>query len=226
MISVFRKDILESKEDIILRISDINGVIDTPVSQELSLKCPKLSINLKKFCEDYRHDYNSLKKDVYAYHGKEMAVTNIFCLDSDGKLDCKALQEALQKIKKWCITNKKTIAIPYCFERKEFFKDPDKFYHILQEVFSKGNVMDISVYTSETDSLDLNRRLQLKDKYLEMIIDLGWGYDGEENNLQGMKNLVDELIKYARKGINNDDKSVIYESAKGDKQNIFFENVE
>ena len=102
MVKVFRKNIFDCQENIILRVSDIYGTISTPTSQALSLKCPKLPSNLKNFCKDYRYDYNWLKKDVYAYHGKHMAITNIFCIDEDGKLDCKALTEALHKIKKWC----------------------------------------------------------------------------------------------------------------------------
>lgn len=228
MVKVFRKNILDCKEDIVLRVSDIHGIIDTPISQELALKCPKLANNLKKFCEDYRHDYTQLKKDVYAYHGKQLAITNIFCIDKDGKLDCKALSETLFKVKKWCLTNNKTIAIPYAFERDEFYKDPDKFYEILQDVFSKktssGAEMNVTVYVSDIDSLNKDRKIQLKDRYLEMIIDLGYDYDGESSTL-GLKGLIDELIEYARRGINNDDKSMVYESAKGEKQNIFFETL-
>ena len=65
------------------------------------------------------------------------------------------------------------------------------------------------------------RQLKIKDEYLRMIRDLGYDYDGC-NTEKSLKELIDELVKYAKKAIKNDDTSTIYIG--GDKEfNILFE---
>lgn len=52
--------------------------------------------------------------------------------------------------------------------------------------------------------IDLERKLKIKDKYLQLIIDLGFDYDGF-NNSESLKLLIDELVRYANLGLNSND---------------------
>lgn len=58
---------------------------------------------------------------------------------------------------------------------------------------------------------DLERQIQIKNAYLQLIIDLAFDYDGYEK-AEDLKELIDELVAYAVLAIKNDDKEVIYES--------------
>lgn len=51
---------------------------------------------------------------------------------------------------------------------------------------------------------DLERKLKIKDKYLQLIIDLGFDYD-DFNNSESLKLLIDELVRYANLGLSSND---------------------
>ena len=72
--------------------------------------------------------------------------------------------------------------------------------------------------------MDLERQVKIKDEWCQLIIDLGFDYDGC-NTVESLKDLIDELVDYARKAIICDDVSVAYVGADDKKSNILFENI-
>lgn len=72
--------------------------------------------------------------------------------------------------------------------------------------------------------MDLERQIEIKDKWCQLIIDLGFDYDGC-NTVESLKDLIDELVDYAHKAINCDDVSVAYVGADDKKSNILLENI-
>lgn len=69
------------------------------------------------------------------------------------------------------------------------------------------------------------RQIKIKDKYLEMIIDIGCDYDGYDDT-KNLKDIIDELVDLAAKGLKNDDKTPFYVSSNCDKpMNILFEEI-
>ncbi|MEI3530117.1 MAG: hypothetical protein V8Q75_03455 [Bacilli bacterium] len=71
---------------------------------------------------------------------------------------------------------------------------------------------------------NLKRQIKIKNGYLQMILDLGFDYDGF-NNVLDLKLLINELCNYAHKALKNDDKSVIYENGFNEKLNILSEKI-
>ena len=71
---------------------------------------------------------------------------------------------------------------------------------------------------------DLEKKLKIKDEYLRLIIEIGFDYDGY-NDADNLKGVIDELVKYAKKALNNDDSSIIY-SGTNKKYNILNEELE
>lgn len=61
----------------------------------------------------------------------------------------------------------------------------------------------------------MERKLKIKDAYLELIRDIAIDYDGYES-VEDLKELIDELAKYAAMGLKADETSAIY---CGDKEN-------
>lgn len=74
---------------------------------------------------------------------------------------------------------------------------------------------DMKVVLELIDKLE--RQIKIKDNYCEMIHDIGFDYDGFYT-VSGLKDLVDELVGFAKKAIKNDDKSVAYWSLEGGKE--------
>lgn len=73
--------------------------------------------------------------------------------------------------------------------------------------------------------MDLERQIKIKDKYCQLIINLGFDYDGF-NTVDSLKDLIDELVSYARKAIECDDKEVVYVNGKGERDNILGEPID
>lgn len=70
------------------------------------------------------------------------------------------------------------------------------------------------------------RQIKIKDKYLEMIIDIGCDYDGY-NDAENLKKIIDELVDLAARGLRNDDKTPTYVSSSYDKpMNILLEEID
>jgi hypothetical protein len=57
---------------------------------------------------------------------------------------------------------------------------------------------------------EYKRKLKIKDVFLKLIIDIGYDYDGYDNDNEGLRSIIDELVDYARKALKEDDESVIY----------------
>ena len=72
---------------------------------------------------------------------------------------------------------------------------------------------------------NLQRQIIIKNNYLDLIWQIGYDYDGC-NTIKSLKELIDELIDLATKGLKNDDKSIMYIGANGINKNILFEKVD
>lgn len=73
--------------------------------------------------------------------------------------------------------------------------------------------------------MDLERQIKIKDKYCQLIIDLGFDYDGF-NTVDSLKGLIDELVSYAQRAIECDDKRIVYVNGKGEHDNILGESID
>lgn len=71
---------------------------------------------------------------------------------------------------------------------------------------------------------ELERKIEIKDKYLELMWCLGVDYDGYETP-EGLKSLIDELVDLAKKAERNDDKYAMYEGCGNKFYNILHEEV-
>lgn len=63
------------------------------------------------------------------------------------------------------------------------------------------------------------KKIELKDEYAQLMIDLAIDYDGA-TKAKNLKYLIDDLVKYAKAIVNNDDKLVVYIDYKDRKYNI------
>lgn len=72
--------------------------------------------------------------------------------------------------------------------------------------------------------LELQRLIKIKNNYAQLIVDLGFDYDGL-NNKNDLKKLIDELVNYAKDIINNNDKKAIYIDGNNKKYNILHEEI-
>ena len=72
--------------------------------------------------------------------------------------------------------------------------------------------------------MNLERQVKIKDKWCQLIMDLGFDYDGL-NTVESLKGLIDELVDYAHKAIICDDVSVVYVGADDKKSNILLEDI-
>ena len=72
--------------------------------------------------------------------------------------------------------------------------------------------------------MSLDEQIKLKNAYCQLIVDLGFDYDGY-SNVESLKSLIDELVGYAQKAIDNDDKTAIYVDEDGHEQNILLEDI-
>ena len=72
---------------------------------------------------------------------------------------------------------------------------------------------------------DLERRINIKDAYCNLIYMIGVDYDGL-NTIGSLKSLIDELVGYAKRAVKNDDKYIAGEDLDGKCFNILYEEVE
>lgn len=70
----------------------------------------------------------------------------------------------------------------------------------------------------------LERQIEIKDRYCDMIWCLGVDYDGYETP-EGLKSLIDELIALAKRAVKNDDKYAMYKICDDKYYNILNEEV-
>jgi len=80
-------------------------------------------------------------------------------------------------------------------------------------------------YKQKEEIAKLKRQIEIKDNYLDLIYCIGYDYDGYEK-AESLKELIDELVDYAIRGKNNDDKTVMFEGSKNSKFNILHERIE
>lgn len=72
--------------------------------------------------------------------------------------------------------------------------------------------------------MDLERQIEIKNKYLVLIVDLTYDYDGF-NTVEGLKGLIDELRKYASYALYSNDKIPVYRDGNGNDFNILHEKI-
>lgn len=73
-------------------------------------------------------------------------------------------------------------------------------------------------------NIDLEKQIKLKDAYCQAIVNLGFDYDGL-NTVDSLKGLIDELVSYAQRAIECDDKGVMYVDGEGRHRNILGEEI-
>lgn len=71
---------------------------------------------------------------------------------------------------------------------------------------------------------ELVKKVKIKDAYLQLIIDLAYGYDGF-NDVDGLKGLIEELSEYAKMALKNDDKTPFYIGSNEENFNILDETI-
>lgn len=92
------------------------------------------------------------------------------------------------------------------------------------------NYKEISLEDTQSVKIVLNlidklqRQIKIKDNYFYMIYFVGADYDGYEK-AKDLKSVIDDLVDYAIKGKNNDDKSQMYMNGSGKPENILFEEI-
>lgn len=69
----------------------------------------------------------------------------------------------------------------------------------------------------------MNKQVEIMEKYLELIIDLGFDYDGC-NTIESLKELINELVHYAKLGRVCNITEPIYENS-SKKYNILHEEL-
>lgn len=74
------------------------------------------------------------------------------------------------------------------------------------------------------ENKELDRKIQIKDKYLDLIIAIGYDYDGF-NKVESLKGLIDELVRFAKMALNNDDKTPIAIDSNERQLNILDEQI-
>lgn len=71
---------------------------------------------------------------------------------------------------------------------------------------------------------EMEEKIDIMQRYFQMIIDLGFDYDGC-NTIEGLKMLIDELVRYARVGKNCDIVETVYVN-ESKKYNILGEEID
>lgn len=81
-----------------------------------------------------------------------------------------------------------------------------------------------AVETALKEIKTLEKQLKIKNNYLELIYAMGFDYDGFEQ-VESLKDLIDELVDYAVKALKNDDSAVVAISGRGKELNILYEEI-
>lgn len=71
----------------------------------------------------------------------------------------------------------------------------------------------------------MKKRMEIMEKYFELIIDLGADYDGC-NTVESLKDLIDELVRLASLGRACNITEPIYANGNDEKLNILFEKID
>lgn len=72
---------------------------------------------------------------------------------------------------------------------------------------------------------ELIRETEIKNAYLQLIMDIGYEYD-RFNDVDNLKLIIDDMIKYAKMAIDNDDESIICIDGNENQLNILDETIE
>ena len=73
---------------------------------------------------------------------------------------------------------------------------------------------------------ELKRKIEIKDRWCQLIWDIGCDYDGY-NDVDNLKKIIDELVEYSNYARTCDDITVVYSSLEGNKKyNILDEEIQ
>lgn len=106
--------------------------------------------------------------------------------------------------------------------------DLNKAIRLLKEANAKMFKSDfataLNVVLTELDNR--KRDIEIKDSYFDMISVIGYDYDGLEFP-KDLKNLIDEMVKYAHFGLESNDEEVMFISGRNfeEKFNILHERL-
>lgn len=81
-------------------------------------------------------------------------------------------------------------------------KPSNKDEYINANWLGLSNIQAIEMLLQELDKLQ--KQVELKDKYSELIIDIGFDYDGY-SKAESLKELIDELVNYAKASLKNEE---------------------
>lgn len=111
------------------------------------------------------------------------------------------------------------------YYRRHIYECPIDILRVLYAEKDAGLCAANQIIGEQIDIIkELERQIEIKDRYCDMIWCLGVDYDGYETP-EGLKSLIDELVDLAKRAVKNDDKYAMYESC-GDKYyNILNEEV-
>ena len=101
-----------------------------------------------------------------------------------------------------------------------------KIKELESKVEIKGYQKDIKALQQENERL--NRQIIIMEKYLELICDIGYDYDGYGNvvDTEHLKKLIDELVRFASLGRACNDTEGIYIDNNNIYYNILNEKIE
>lgn len=68
------------------------------------------------------------------------------------------------------------------------------------------------------ENKEMERQIRIMEKYFELICDLGYDYDGC-NTVEGLKSLIDELVRLASLGRVANDTEAIYSTLEDEEGN-------
>lgn len=103
--------------------------------------------------------------------------------------------------------------------------DPSKLKEETRDLFN--TIMRVIDEKEELyyENKKYERNLKIKDAYLQLIIDFAWGYDGF-NDVDNLKLLIDDLSRFAKMALENDDKSPISTNCDLKEFNILGERID
>lgn len=107
-------------------------------------------------------------------------------------------------------------------DREPLFKEALTEEEIKKAMTDKS-IFEITLESKDKEIERLNNIIKIMEKYLELIIDLGYDYDGF-NSIESLKTLIDELCKYASLGRACNTTECIYED-NHKKYNILMEEL-
>lgn len=81
---------------------------------------------------------------------------------------------------------------------------------------NREKYLKIITNLAQSDSTK-GRQIRIKDEYLKLIVDTAYDYDGRDYSIDGLKEVIDQVVHWAKLALENDDEETIYDGDKGGK---------